>query len=701
MAKPEGLSDQELLNLVTSERQRSIGFDIDATLADERTTALEYYKGVMRDIPSLKNRSKAVSLDVADAIETILPDLVEIFTGGEDVAAFNPTGQEDEEAAKQETDAVNHVVFKENPGWLTFTSTFKDALQAKTGVFKWWWDEGGEDVEAFKGKTAIELQLAAKDGEIIDAQPSEEQGDEPLYDFKVRKTWDGRVRIDTVAPEDITVARDTVWLPKANYCATRSRPRVQDLIAQGIDADKLAKLPTYSDTGDDQVADARDTVDEATANTADAMQTMRQVEVVEHYIRVRDEDGDTIYQVLTGGHGEDGVLLRKQEVNAIQLSAITPFLVTHRFYGESIADKLIEIQRIKTALMRMTLDAGYFALNQRSVLNMRVCDATTVSDYLNNSPGVPIRAQGPDAVIPVNAGGLNYDPLAHLEYFSTVAEQRTGIVRNAQGLNPDTLHDTAAGAQQLMMMAQKRVRMIARTFAETGVKDLFVGVHALLREHSTKQKMVRLRNKWVPIDPSSWGVRDDMNIEVGLGASGREHDMMVMDRVAGLQAAIVQVQGGLDGPIVTAKNAYATAIRATEKAGVKNPEAFFSDPDQAQPQQPKPDPEMVKVQGQMQLEQTKAQGQMQLEQAKTQAKAQADTQAAQSDFQLSMTKLNAEMELKRYQVDQELTLKREQLQAELQLKRELGFAQASVSHQVGMAKVSASTSQVEAGGEPG
>jgi hypothetical protein len=662
MATGSDIDDDEMLAMLNAERQRSIGFENDQVLTDARVRALEYYRGEMRDIPSLPNRSKAVSLDVADAIETILPDLVEIFTGGEDVAAFQPVGAEDEEGAQQETDVVNHVVFNENPGWLTFTSVFKDALQSKTGVFKWRWEDGSEEEERFEGKTAMELEAASQSGEIVEASHNDD--DPNLYDFTLRRNYDGCVKVEAVAPEDISVARDTVWLPEATYVATRSRPRVQDLIASGIDADKLDELPAWSGYSD-EVAEARDTVDEEeTALQGDAKRSMRQIEVIEHYIRIKSSDGEKLWLVLTGGEGNSTVILRKQEVNAIQLSSITPFLVPHRFYGESIADKLIEIQRIKTALMRMTLDAGYFALNQRSVINMQSADATTVSDYLRNEPGVPIRAKGPDAIIPLNGGGLNFDTLQHLEFFSTVAEQRTGIVRNAQGLNPDTLHDTAKGAQQLMMMAQKRIRMIARTFAETGVKDLFLGVHALLREHSTQARTIRLRNKWVQVDPSSWGVRNDMTIEIGLGASGREHDMMVMDRVIAMQAQAVE--GGLMGTLVTPKNIYNAAVRSTEKAGVKNPEAYFTDPDTAPPQQPQPDPKMVEVQGKMQMEQTKLQMSAQSDQVKLQQ----DQQKAASEYELKMMELQGKLQIQRETAEQEIALKRELLIAELQLKRE-------------------------------
>lgn len=698
------ISDQDLLRVVTSERQRSIGFDLAGELTDQREKGLNYYKGQMDDVKSMPNRSKAVSLDVADAIETILPDLVEIFTGGEDVAAFAPVGQEDEEAAQQETDYVNHVVFNENNGFLTFTTAFKDALQAKTGVFKWWWEPGEPKVEELRGKSAVELLMASQDGEVSGEKASEEG--EGLYDFTLTKPVDGRVVIDTVAPEDITVAKDTVWLAEATYCATRSRPRAQDLIAQGIDAELVEKLPAYAAPNDDAVSQARDTVNETeTALNGDALKAMRQVEVVEHYVRVYEGDECKIYQVLTGGEGEGSVLLRKQEVNSIQLSAITPFLVTHRFYGESIADKLIEIQKIKTALMRLQLDSGYFALNQRNEIDMTKANEWTVADYLRNEPGVPIRSKG-GAILPIQNSGLNFDVLASLEFFSSVSEQRTGIVRNAQGLNPDTLHDTAKGAMVLMQAAQRRMRMIARTFAEVGIKPLFLGVHALLRQHASQPRVARLRNKWVPISPASWATRDDMTIEVGLGASGREHDLMVMDRIASDQAAIVQAQGGIHGPLVKDTNIYALAIKRAEKAGAKNPEAFFSDPADAPPQgPPPPDPKMAEVEGKLQLEQQK----MQMSAAESAAKMQQEQQKAQQDYELAVMKFEADIQLQREKQEGEMILRQQQVQMEMELRRDELAAELRLKAAVAAADADRSdyetetnvTSNVRPGGEPG
>jgi len=89
--------DAALLKIVGEERKRSIGFGEgdNGELTAAREKALDYHKGVMNDVPSLPNRSKAVDTTVADAIETVLPDVLEILIGGDDIAVSGlPSGGE-------------------------------------------------------------------------------------------------------------------------------------------------------------------------------------------------------------------------------------------------------------------------------------------------------------------------------------------------------------------------------------------------------------------------------------------------------------------------------------------------------------------------------------------------------------------------------------------------------------------------------
>lgn len=706
------VSDEELLTLVREERRQSIGFGAGdgGELVETREQALKYARGEMDDVPALANRSKAVSTDVAEAVETVLPDVLDIFVAGDDVATFIPTSAEDEQQAQDETDLVNHVVFTENEGFLTLYTAFKDALLLRTGLFHWHWEEEEDKDEISGPGPDVAAQLMQSGADLTDAE-MEDQGDGTVT-VSIPYTK-GRVCIESWPPEDFTVSPLTVSLRDAPYCCARSRRQVQELIADGVDPEKARELPPHAPL--DTVGKDRDEANE-NDQTPNGNGDLKVVEVRDHYIRLLDEGENELklWRVMTDA--EETVILEKEEVPAVPFGALTPYIVAHRFYGESIADKVFEVQRIKTALLRMHLDSGYFALNQRMEVAVSKANEFTIADLLRNEPNMPVRSATGDAVRPLSAGGLAFDPLAALEYASTMIEQRTGIVRNAQGLNPDTLHDTAKGALALMSHAQKRVRLIARIFAETGVKDLFLGVRDTLRRaYQQEGKKVRpinaqIRNDWKTIDPSTWPERNGMAIQVGVGSAGREHDLIVATQA--LQITEQLVASGLGGVLVKPENIYNRLKKWSQAAGEKNPELYWSDPAQAEPQPPKPDPEMAKAQAQMQLEQAKAQGQLQLAHAQAQSDAQlqaskieADGQAAiikaQRDHELAMAKLQAEIELKKYQTDQELELKREQLAAELQLKRELGLAQASVSHEVGMAKVNASTSQVDVGGEPG
>lgn len=687
------VTDQELLAIVADERRRSIGFDHDDELRANRELALNYAKGDMSDIPALPNRSKAVATPVADAVETILPDLAEIFLKGDDVVSFQPVGQEDEDGAQQETDYIKHVLFQKNPGFLNLYSMFRDALLLKAGVGAFWW-EGGEKEESedFEGKTAVELSMAQQAGDVTNVRQSEIQGPEPLYDFTVtqRKNY-GCAKWMAVPAEDFTVSADTVRLEDAPYSAMRSRPRVFQLIAEGHPRDKVEALPAYGTQTDQSVDQARDQAGEhERSQNLGGKGDYRQVEIVTHLIRVlNDNDELELWKVVTGG--SETVLLSKEKLNRVGFAALTPYLEPHRFYGRSVYDLLGEIQRIQTALTRMALDSGYFALNQRHEVAMDQATANTLSDLLDNRPGLPVRTKNGQAVRPLTSPGLSFDAFGALEYFSTKAEERSGIVRNAQGLKPDTLHDTATGAMALIAAAQKRVRMIARIFAETGIKDLYLGIHALIRENATEADVVRLRGKWVPVDPTSWGERSDMIIEVGLGAGGQDHDLqmltMQMDGVEKL------VAGGFSS-VFTQQNAYNLAKRLFEKTGAKQPDQFVTDPGPPQPQQPQMHPEVQKAMIQAQADQ----------QAQAQ-KAQMDQQRMQADFELRSQKQQQDADLRYQQLQAEISLKLHQIQAEIGLKAgqihaEAALDAADMAHRHHMAEV-AITSDVRPGGEPG
>ncbi len=655
------------LALVADEFARAVGRSTDELNA-QREKALQYIKGVMDDVPSLPGRSSACSTEVSDAIEMALPDLIEIFTG-EDIATFRPVGEEDVEAAQQETDYVKHVFFEENPGFLNLYSAIKDALSIKTGVFKVFGEEYEEPEEEFEGQTIDQLASAVqKHGDRVELKSDIGDITDPnaTVDFCIRKKKKWRARVMAVPPEDFGVSKDTVRLAESPYCFHKTRLRAYELKRRGIDADKVDSLPAYG-VIDNQVKQARDRTDE-TVDDRGGLGDQRIVEVVEHYID--GEDGR--YRLLTDGSALS--LLEEEEHPGIPFAAIAPYIVPHQFIGESVADRLIEIQKINTVLTRMTLDSGYFALNQRMQVNMDMANEWTIPDLLLNEPNRPVRTRG-DAVKPLTSGGLSFDTLSAIEHFAVAGEKRTGIVRNSQGLNPDTLHDTARGAMALMSESQKRIRLIASILAHTGIKDVFLLLHRLLRQNATQAETVRLRGKWVDVDPSAWANRQDMTIEVGVGSAGKEAEMARMQAGLVTMQEIVSMQGGVNGPLVKIENIYAYLKRYFEKGlDFKSADPFLTDPaeQEQEPQEPPPpDPAVMEAQAKLQMAQQEAQ-----------AKQELAMQQAQADVQLAQAKAQAEIEtaraiaqeksaLARAEAEERALLKRQENAEAMQMKREM------------------------------
>lgn len=621
MTKTDMADDATLLAALKAESQQAIGYENDDELKSSRETALMYFKGDMSDLKVGRNRSKVVSTDVADTIESWLPDILEIFTGGEDVVVFTPNTEEDQDAAQQETDYINYIFFQRCNGFEVLQDAFLNAALVKTGVFHWYWDETEViDRKLYDELSLDALQVALSQGyEIVEgdfgaleaSNPNDinamlgQEGEESpkVTGLKLERVDKiAGVKVVSVPPENFSVGADTDNLRNGTYCSWRKEARVQDLLDKGYDEDKVRKL---QDKTDDDSDHARDTVGESdtVGDTGDFY--LNSVEIIEHYIRYRGR----LWRIVTDT--ENTVILDKDELDSMPFSSITPFRVPGRFHGLSLADKSIDTQRINTSLMRGMLDSVAFKLNNRVIVSSSGSNANTMPDLLRNEPGSPIRVERMDALAPLNTSADTFSYAEAKEMVDVMNERKTGVQRGAQGMNPDSLHDTASGARFLLSEGQKRTRRIARSFAETGVKDMFLGLHALIRKYATKGDYARLRGKWVPIEPDKWCARTDMTIEIGVGSGGRDQEIALMREVIQMQSQALE--GGLG--IVTAENVYNAATRFMERGGIKAPELYVTMQKEQPQEQEGPPPEVVKAQmdGQIKLQTTQMEMQAKIE----------------------------------------------------------------------------------------
>lgn len=649
---------ETLMSALRSEYDQAIGVDhSDDTLSLSRTAALEAYRGVRsgrvpeeRDSegrPKKTGRSAVTSRDVFETIEAALPDIIEIFLSDDDIVTFRAQSEEDEETATSETAAVRHVLFSENNGFKLIYTAVKDAFLSKLGIFTWYWREFPPKIEMYSGYTPDNAVAFAHARQMLGDQIEYQDREDGLVDIRVTRMLPARLMVEAVAPEDFFFARDLVGSAReAAYCGCRKFVRAQDLIEFGVDPELAARLPGASYTRSHQERYARDTASETehhVRGNASGNPGLNLVEVIEHYVRLDlDGDGQTeVYRVLTSGPYGAFEPLQIEQVPDVPIAVMTAIPMPHRVLGLSLADVAIEVQELKTALWRLTLDHSYYSLNSRYQIAEAEVSETTYTDLRTNQPGAAIRSRTGAAIKPLPTGQLAFDALGMLEYTNTVLEQRTGVYRAAQGLAPDTLHDTAAGARQLLSSAQKRMRLMARSLAETGLRDLFLGIHTSLRNYATGERQIKLGGKWAKIDPSLWPEREDLVVKLGVGSDERADELAAITNVLGLQIQAVERQGGVEGPFVRPEHIYNTLKRIVSLNRLSDVNQYFADPANAPPPEPKPNPAEEKMRMEMEIERAK----LDLQAEKNQGELQLSREKAQAEAQLAREKMQAELQL--------------------------------------------------------
>ncbi|MBX5206698.1 phage portal protein [Rhizobium sp. NZLR11] len=674
-------------------------------LAVDRIKAMEYYDGEMKDVPVEDNRSRVVSKDVQSAIKKVLPSVTRILLGNDKVVEYEPVGEGDEEKAEQASDYINYVVFPESDGYDAVQDAIHDALKLRNGIIRWWYDKRIQvQVSSHSGlDEAAMVQLVKDDDvEVLEQGSEEKQVDGPdgptletFYDLKIRRRAElCRTRLAAVPLEEFLIHPDALDIEESPITGINQRLRRSDLVAMGYDRKKIDAMPVSGSDDDKEVEEftrRRDVLDEDDST----QRALQEIEYYELYVRV-DFDDDGIAElrrlVFAGGYKAKN-LLENEEWDEVPFADIIAERRPHQREGNSVTDDMKEIQKIKTVLLRQTLDNLYWQnMPQPIVQEGTISNPEAV---LNPKFGLPIRVtQGTDVRQALGFNSVPFvakDSFAMLEYMDAEASDRTGINDASGGLPPDALQNMTATASAMIEQAGiGQTELMVRTIAR-GLKRVFQGLLRLTVKHQDKPRTVRLRDKWVTFDPREWNAEMDATVNTGLGAGTRERDMMMMQLIIQTQEKLLAGLGP-DNPFVKPDNVYNAVAKLTESAGARSPELYFTKPDPAEIQQKlaaqanQPNPDVIKVQAQAEAQKQKAALDAQIKQEQN-----------QTDAQLEMERLNREFALKQEQLNRELELKRQQLIAELNLKRQQSEAQIVMNAQV----TNARTSQVEVGGEPG
>ena len=602
--------ERTFVNLIESHIDDSLGF-IQTETSQERQTALEYY---MREPygNEVEGRSQIVTGEVAEVVDGALPQIMKVFTQSNNAVVFEPVNEGDGEIAEQATKYVNHIFYKDNNGFEVMNSWMWDALCQKVGIIKAYWDDKKNTTkEKYENLTEDELAMILNDEEVevisqntveevieqepqimIDqmGQPVMNEVGEPMmqevppiintyYNVKLARTKDSsKVKIENVAPEEFLIDKRATTIEDATFVAQRSLVTRSDLIAMGYDPEVVKSL-SIGDTLDftpERVA--RFGSGEQPYNTNDTNdESMELVEYYECYVRT-DMDEDGVAELHRVCYADNQILMH-EECDYIPFHSICPFPIPHKFFGQSLADRAVDLQLIKSTITRQMLDNLYLTNNYRVGA---VEGQVNLDDLLTSTAGGVIRVKNPNALIPLTVQSNAAQSFPMLEYLDTVQAKRSGVSEASQGLDPNILQNvTATAVASMSSAAGGKIELIARIFADTGVSSLMKGILHLVCKYQNKERIIKINNKFVPMDPREWNTEYNVTVNVGLGTGSKQEQLGVMQMVLDKQEQML-TQYGLNNPLVSLKQYRDTLAKFVNMAGFKDESGFLKDVTQEQ-----------------------------------------------------------------------------------------------------------------------
>jgi hypothetical protein len=679
--------------------------DEDGDISDVRKENFNYYMGFEYG-DERDGYSKYVTREVLETVEWVLPSVLRVFLSGDKIVTFEPTGPDDEDQARQETDITNYFVMNKNKngegGFLALHHWMKDALMYPNGYIKAHMEEKTiTDVGVVTGLSDVGVAMLEADDEVeIIAQrtrmiqtPAEQavegmQQPTPLppnvnplgmgsvekevYDLKIRTTKQvTQLRIDPVPGEEALIDNDCVSLnlDDADFVCHRVRKAYTHLVNEGYDPDELDQVGLGEDYQwndervnrlfyEDEDPDAEDEDDPS----------MRTFWVHECYAWF-DNDGTGVAQhrrvVLIGDR-----VFENEETNYQPLIALSSILMAHKHTGMSYVDIVKDIQILSSVLVRQLLDNTYKQNVGKKVFSEDALteDGSTMEDILNTqAEWIPVRgaAQNAFAAEPINSVIQQLLPV--IQYVDQSKASRTGVTPES-GVDPNALQEVRQEVfANALDRASQRIEMLTRIFAETGYRWLMLKVHQLLRSHWDMETTIKLRGEWINVDPQGWRDRTDMRINVGLGFNTKPQQLGLLVQMLSMQ------KEALAAGMADYKKLYNTLERLVNAAGLGDVRQYFIDPDspEYQPPQPKPSAEETLANAQAQA--------LTREQDRKDKESGTEMMGKQAEAQMKMMEAQAAREDKA--ADRTIKI-RELALAEVKAEKEIGLSETELRSKV-------------------
>lgn len=573
---------------------------IEAVLADELDAAINRYtENDQQDAnaalalfdgvaPAQSDSTKddSVSEDVSSMIEATLAQMLPSF---EDAGAveFEARNADDETQARMESEIVRSMLIEgrySDAGHVALQEAIKDAALQRLSVIavdvEITTETENESWERLTPEMLGELTTPGGPDERVRivgaAELDEESG---TYSVELERTQINRSLVMRCVPREnfVTSSLEDRDQNRARFCAHRIVCSRADLIARGFDAEIVNRLPLHNPT----TYDAWVNRNKSQPNENPAQFATETVEVWRCFAMIaeRPDSAEALrYEIY---YSRDAGLMLAEPVrcNLICYGLGVLFVYPHRLEGISLADKLASIQNIKTKIQREWLD-NFHKVNRPRVA---VDESTTnMEDALDATADV-VRTKGPPQSQIWPTADLGPSAVAALQYFDTVRTERGGASLDMQTATAQIAsNQTASGIERQYSTKEALAAMMARTFAETMLRSVFVIAHYLLRTRWGGPIEAKIGGEWVSVDPSKWPARKRVKVSVGQSTGERMRLAGALQSIIAMQAQVQQSplanQLTDAGRIFNAASDYVIANR------LRSPDRYFLDPASKQAQ---------------------------------------------------------------------------------------------------------------------
>jgi len=601
-----GILDKELANAVQIDRSLDNG---------SRQMAVDYYLGTLPANDTTQPRAlsgtldndtagdgstpaddpnrAAVSLDVADMTEAVVAQLLPALEAPGAIE-FEAMGPDDEVQAQQESAIVRSVIMEGRcgeGGFVALSEGVKDALLMRTAVFSLWVEHKEtrtpEEWEDVPGNAYGELIQPNQPGQRVedvsverDPEAEEKAEGETGEKYTVRFTRvdvDKRLALGAVPRESwVTSNAATRDANQARFCADRVLMSRTDWIAEGLPEDEMRDLPAWVERGDEGYIERSATVGWSEASQRAAQPATEMIELWRCYVILADKEGGATGRRYRAFYHRAArrVIGKPEPVGRVCYALGVVTIFPHRLEGVSLWDSIGEIQELKTKGLRNWTENLHRVNRPRIGVDETLVNLADAQDATQDI----VRMRGPNGMVPVPAIDAGPSVQAFLAFCDTARSERGGASLDMQASTMQiATNQTAQGIERQYSTKEARAAMMARTFAETAMRQVWLIAHYLLRTQWGGEISAKIGGQWLQADPSKWRPRTGVVVHVGESRTQAADRGIALQTVMATQTALGQAGKG-GGILTDDSRGYNAVIDWCYANNLRSPERYFIDP---------------------------------------------------------------------------------------------------------------------------